>query len=223
MPGILFHLSFAETVYRKLEPVMPFDKVRFLEGNIIPDLAIDKHKSHYRKKASSEGFFVPNIESAKKQLFLPEDSIKFGMYCHLYLDHYFIEEFLIPQFIWNAKEMKVTNPKNDKQWDVKTFFSHSGMYGAYTEIDQLMLKDGKISVASIKQIPENLSKTGLSIFDERRKKTWKEELEEYLTQEKDYTGEIFEYNELLACIEKIAIQFVEEISKQVNYKNGNSY
>ena len=24
-----------------------------------------------------------------------------GMYCHLYLDYYFIEEFLIPEFIWD--------------------------------------------------------------------------------------------------------------------------
>lgn len=212
MPGILFHLSFAEKVYRKLEPVKQLDKVRFFEGNIIPDLATDKQKSHYRREASSEGFFVPEIRLAKKELLLPEDSIKFGMYCHLYLDHYFIEDFLIPQFIWNAKEMKVTNPKNNKQWDVKTFFSHSGMYGSYTEIDQLMLKDGKISVDTIKQIPEFLPRTGLSVFDERRQKTWKKELEEYLNEEKDYTGEIFEYNELLSCIERIATQFIEEIS-----------
>ena len=212
MPGILFHLSFAEMVYRKLEPILKLKKVQFLEGNIIPDLAIDKQKSHYRRKASSEGFWVPEMELAKEELLLPADSIKFGMYCHLYLDHYFIEQFLIPEFVWNAKKMKVTNPKNNKQWDVKIFFSHSGMYGAYTEIDQLMVRDKRVSMSTIKEIPEVLPNTGLHVFDERKEKTWKVELEEYLSEEKNYTGEIFDYNELLECIERIATQFIEEIS-----------
>lgn len=99
MPGILYHLSFAEEVYRKLAPVIPLDKVSFMAGNLIPDLATDKKKSHYRKKASVDGFFVPEMELVKRDLFVPEDSVKFGMFCHLYLDYYFIEEFLIPEFI----------------------------------------------------------------------------------------------------------------------------
>ena len=37
MPGILYHLSFAEEVYRKLAPVIPLDKVSFMAGNLIPD------------------------------------------------------------------------------------------------------------------------------------------------------------------------------------------
>ena len=213
MPGILYHLSFAEEVYRKLAPVMPLDKVSFMAGNLIPDLATDKKQSHYRKKASVDGFFVPEMELVRRDLFVPKDSVKFGMFCHLYLDYYFIEEFLIPEFIWDVETMRVINPRNNKEWDVKTFFSHSGMYGSYTEINQLLVRDGHVSVSTIEEIPEILPNTGLTVFDARREKTWKAELDEYLAQEKEYTGEIFDYNRLWSCIERIATQFVEEISK----------
>ena len=206
MPGILYHLSFAEEVYRKLAPVMPLDKVSFMAGNLIPDLATDKKQSHYRKKASVDGFFVPEMELVRRDLFVPEDSVKFGMFCHLYLDYYFIEEFLIPEFIWDVETMRVINPRNNKEWDVKTFFSHSGMYGAYTEINQLMVRDGHVSISTVEEIPAILPNTGLTVFDARREKTWK-------AQKKEYTGEIFDYNRLWSCIERIATQFVEEISK----------
>ena len=192
---------------------MPLDKVSFMAGNLIPDLATDKKRSHYRKKASVDGFFVPEMELVRRDLFVPKDSVKFGMFCHLYLDYYFIEEFLIPEFIWDVETMRVINPRNNKEWDVKTFFSHSGMYGAYTEINQLLVRDGHVSVSTIEEIPEILPNTGLTVFDARREKTWKAELDEYLAQEKEYTGEIFDYNRLWSCIERIATQFVEEISK----------
>lgn len=213
MPGILYHISFAEEVYRNLEPIIQLDKISFMAGNLIPDLATDKKKSHYRKKASVDGFFVPEMEAVTREFLIPEDSIKFGMYCHLYLDYYFIEDFLIPEFIWDAKDMKVINPRNNKQWDVKTFFSHNGMYGAYTEINQLLVRDGHVSLDTVKEIPEILPTTGITVFDERRDKTWKAELDEYLSQNKDYTGEIFDYDRLWSCIQKIAIQLVENIRK----------
>lgn len=213
MPGILYHLSFAEEVYRNSGTVIQLDKVDFMAGNLIPDLATDKMKSHFRKKASVDGFFVPEMELVKRELFIPEDSIKFGMYCHLYLDYYFIEKFLIPEFIWNVKDMKVINPRNNKQWDVKTFFSHSGMYGSYTEINQLLVRDGHVSLSTVKEIPEILPSTGIAVFDVRRDKTWKAELDEYLAKKKEYTGDIFDYDRLWSCIEKIATQFVQEVLK----------
>ena len=184
-----------------------------MNGNLIPDLATNKQESHYRKKASVDIFLVPEMELVKRDLFKPEDPIKFGMYCHLYLDYYFIEKFLIPEFIWDVEKMKVINPRNNMNWNVKTFFSHSGMYGAYTEINQLMLRDGHVSLDTVKEIPDILPSTGIPVFDTRRNKTWKEELEEYLVQKKEYTGEIFDYDRLWSCIERIAMQFVQEISR----------
>ena len=51
MPGILYHLTFAEEVYKSLGKKLKIDKIDFMAGNLIPDLAIDKKKSHYRTKA----------------------------------------------------------------------------------------------------------------------------------------------------------------------------
>lgn len=213
MPGILYHLGFAEEVSRRLDNVIEFNKINFMAGNLIPDLAINKEKSHYRKKASVEGFYVPIMELVKNDLFVPEDSIKFGMYCHLYLDYYFIEDFLIPEFIWDTEYGIVTNPRNHKRWDIKTFFSPLGMYGSYTEINQLLIQNGNISLDTVLKIPDVLPDTGIDIFDIRRTKTWRAELDEYLAQKKDYTGDIFDYNRLWNCILKISNQFVQEISE----------
>lgn len=213
MPGILYHLSFAEEVYRKLETVIPLDKISFMAGNLIPDLAVDKKNSHYRMDASVKGFFVPQMDLVKSDLFFPEDSIKFGMFCHLYLDYYFIEEFLIPEFIWDVTNGKVINPRNNKEWDKAAFFSNAGMYGAYTEINQLLLSDGKVSFATLEQIPELLPCTGITVFDTRRAKTWKTELEGYLAEKKDYTGDIFDYDRLWSFVVRISDQLVEEVFK----------
>lgn len=211
MPGVLHHLCFAEDVYRKLEKSITFDKVSFMEGNIIPDLATDKAHSHYRKAASVQGFFVPDMSLVKESLFDLKDPVKLGMYCHLYLDYYFIEEFLIPEFIWDAEKMKVINPRNHKEWDVQTFFSPSAMYGAYMEISQLLIQDGHISLVTVEELPELLPSTGLSAFDSRRSKPWKERVFEHISQGSDYKGEIFDYNKLLSFFEKTANQFVSEI------------
>lgn len=211
MPGILYHLSFAEQVYRRINKKLPLNKVEFMSGNLIPDLAVDKAGSHYSIKASHEGFWVPNMDLVRRELFVPNDSVKFGMFCHLYLDYYFIEEFLIPEFIWDEKNYKVINPRNNKEWDVKTFFSHSGMYGSYTEINQLMIRDGHIPLSTVAQIPDVLPNSGLPVFDARRERTWKDELDEYLATKKDYTGDVFDYERLWNYIEKISTKFVEEV------------
>ena len=215
MPGILYHLSFAEEVYRNLSSIINLNKVNFMSGNLIPDLSIDKEKSHYRKKASVDGFFVPDMELVRRNLFKPESSIKFGMYCHLYLDYYFIEDFLIHEFIWDSEKNRVINPRNNKLWDIETFFSNSGIYGAYTEINQLMIRDGHVSLDTIKSIPEVLPDTGISFFDIRREKTWKTELDEYFAHENDYTGDILDYDRLWKCIEKIATQFIVEVLQRL--------
>ena len=76
-----------------------------------------------------------------------------------------------------------------------------------------MIRDGLISMNTIEEIPVILPDTGLPVFDERREKTWKAEMEEYLAQKKEYTGEIFDYDRLWSCIKRIATQFVQEMSK----------
>lgn len=173
-------------------------------------MANNKKESHYRKKASVKGFSVPALRLAKRNLFVPEDPVKFGMYCHLYLDYYFIEDFLIPEFDWDFEDMYVINTRVNRAWTVKTFFSQAGLYGAYREINHLLIRDEHVSIRTLKGIPSILPKTGLPLFDDRRDKTWRDELEEYLAQKKDYTGEVLDYDRLWSCIERIAVQFVRE-------------
>jgi len=84
------------------------------------------------------------------------------------------------------------------------------MYGAYTEINHMMVRAGHISLETVEKIPEILPSTGLQIFDERRDMSWKEELDGYLAQEKEYTGEIFDYNRLWGFVENLASRFVKE-------------
>lgn len=213
MPGILYHLSFAEEVYRKLKSRYNIDKIAFMAGNLIPDLTINKKASHYRIPASVEGFEVPYMEDVRRDLFDINDSLKFGMFCHLYLDYYFIEDYLIPEFIWDMENYKVINPRNNLHWDGKTFWSHDGIYGAYTQINELMIQDKHVSMQTVGEIPEVLPNTGISVYDERREKTWKAELEEYLSQHAKYTGEILDYERLWNAIKNITNQFIEEISK----------
>ena len=88
MPGLLIHFAFIEELYR-IAPCLTLDKIRFMSGSLIPDLAKNKNLSHYRREASSKGFFVPEMEAVRKDLFVPNDPIKLGMFCHLYLDYHF--------------------------------------------------------------------------------------------------------------------------------------
>lgn len=210
MPGILYHLAFAEEVHRNLPKDSKIDKTLFMAGNLIPDLATNKKASHYRIPASMQGFVIPDMSQVRKELYKPTDSLLFGMYCHLYLDEKFIESFIIPEFIWDTEHMMVINPRNESQWDVGTFFSQEGMYGAYTEINGLLLRDGKVSMETVNQIPTVLPDTGIPVFDKRREKTWREELNGYLNEKKEYTGKIFDYDRLWGCISNIAKTFVEE-------------
>ena len=70
-----------------------------------------------------------------------------------------------------------------------------------------------VPFSTVNEIPDILPSTGIPVFDTRRDKTWKAELEEYLAQKKEYTREIFDYDRLWNCIERIATQFVQEMSK----------
>ena len=214
MPGILYHLSFAQQVYSKLSPIFPLDKINFMAGNLIPDLAkADKQKTHYRKKSSNGILWVPDLEQVRKELYFPNDSIKFGMYSHLYLDYYFFEKFLIPSFLWDKENGKVINPKIKKEWDFKDFFSNDGLYRGYGEINYLMIENHHVSLKSVEEIPEILPNTGITLFDKRVEKTWKEELEDYLSRKIEYTGEILDYPSFLNFLKETVKQFTEEVLK----------
>lgn len=212
MPGIMYHLAFAEEV--KLHLKTSINDVEFFSGNLIPDLALDKKASHFKIPASVQGFEVPNMNEVKKKLYDKSSSIKIGMYCHLYLDYHFIESYLIPEFIWDAEKMEVINPRNGKSWPVEQFFAKPAnggiLYNGYTQINKLLLSDKHIKMETIEKIPDILPDTNIPIFDTRRKKTWREELDCYLSENAPYTGEALDYNRLCNSISAIAKKFVNE-------------
>ncbi len=214
MPGIIYHLAFAEEVYRHLKNKV--NKVEFFSGNLIPDLVVPENKkaSHYRVPASVNGFVVPDMKAVRKDLYDANHSIKLGMFCHLYLDYHFFESYLIPEFIWDANTMQVINPRNGLSWPAERFFAKASdggiLYAGYTQINHLMLFDGHISQETLNLIPDHLPLTGLPVFDKRREKTWREELNGYLSENLSYTGEILDYERLWSAISSFADKFINE-------------
>lgn len=217
MPSIMYHLTFAEEVLKNIQEKcrnVKLDKFDFLSGNLVPDLALDKKSSHYRMPASFQGFQVPNLKQARTELYDIDNSILLGMYCHLYLDYHFIETYLIPEFIWDEKQMLVINPRNKKSWPVEKFFAKPSkggiLYNGYTEINHKLISDGHIKMDTISLLPTILPASGLTVFDTRREKTWREELDNYLQQKVPYTGEALDYARLCNAISSIANKFVNE-------------
>lgn len=214
MPGIIYHLAFAEEVHRHLKNKV--NKVEFFSGNLIPDLVIPENKkaSHYQVSASVSGFVVPDMKAVKRELYDASSSIKLGMFCHLYLDYHFFESYLINEFILDTDTMQVLNPRNGLSWPVHRFFAKapSGgiLYAGYTQTNQLMILDGHISQETLNLLPSNLPLTGLPVFDKRRVKTWREELNGYLCENIVYTGEILDYERLWSAISSFANKFINE-------------
>lgn len=213
MPGTLCHVAFGEMVYRKLASYMPLSKKDFLSGNLIPDLSKeDKVLSHYRKKASVKGLFIPDMKRVEKELLTVHNPIRLGMYTHLYLDERFIEGFLIPSFIWYEPTMTIINPRNGLKWTPEPFFKSGGIYyQAFEEINQMLIKDGYVSMETISQMPEILPNTGMPVFDNRQKKPWKQEIEEYFIKTREYTGDVFDYKSLARFLENTANELADEI------------
>ena len=194
MPGSYCHLALAEKVYRQLKI------------------------SHYRVDASIKGLFIPNMELVEKDLLVLEDSIKLGMFCHLYFDYNFVENFLIPEFEWSYERRKIINPNNKMEWDPEPFFMKGGIYyTGFNETNYLLVEEGYVSMQNVSELPEVLPKTGIEIFDARYETTWKSEFEDYLKKKVEYTGNIFNYERLKNCIHKTSIQLTQKI---INSKKG---
>ncbi|MBQ9116132.1 MAG: hypothetical protein IJY04_03825 [Clostridia bacterium] len=194
MPGILYHLTFAEMVALRLKEVLsPADRAEFLAGNLLPDLAKNKALSHFRKPASLDGMLVPDLQKAAELMLPPHRPLLFGAYCHLFLDASFIEEILIATFIWDKERKTVTSRESGLTVSIGEFFSDNGIYGAYTELNQLLIRDGYVSSELIDSIPDVIPKTGIEFLDYRREMSWREELNGYLSEKRAYTGRLLRY------------------------------
>ncbi|MBP3284186.1 MAG: hypothetical protein J6M02_01660 [Clostridia bacterium] len=213
MPGYLYHLWFSQEVQKRMK-AKP-DKASLMAGSLIPDLADNKYASHFRVPASVDGFFVPNIRKIENvfefALLEPERyPMHFGMFSHLYLDHVFIENYLLTEYKWNSASNRVTNLATGCVFDIDFFFSREGIYKAYAEVNPLDLG------VDTKDIPSETPMTGMPIFDSNRhEKEWLQAHERSFGEKNENTKGILEYDRLKAKI----LLWAEEMAKFADEKS----
>lgn len=217
MPGIIYHLNFANEIlkilYRKNGIPYSSDVIEFFSGNLIPDFSVaDKELSHFRVSSKHlHGIRVPDLEKARAEL-LKNGAfpVYLGMYTHLYLDYHFFEYFLPSYFTFSDGVVK--NPHSNKEWSYEMFFARPRqggiLYQGYTELNRIVLEKSGIDPVILDKIPVDLPYTGIQMFDTRKEKTWKDDLSEFLSENVPYTGEIIDYDSLNAAIVNIASDFV---------------
>ena len=210
MPGLLLHLSFGKMIYEKIGVKYNIDKSDFLSGCLIPDMTVNKKVSHYRVPASITKYYVPEMERVKTDLFDLNNSLKLGIYCHLFLDYHFFESYIFKKYKW--ENCFVTVPFSKVTLSEDEFFkSGNGIYAAYGELNHLLLNDEIITCEDLDIIPEILPNTNIEIFDKRREKSWKAELNEYLSNENEYSGEILDYNQVISLLDELTDLFINNI------------
>lgn len=210
MPGLLLHLTFGKMIYDKIGKNLNIDKSDFLSGCLIPDMTLDKKTSHYRVPASITKYLVPDMEKVKNDLFDVNNSLYLGIYCHLYLDYHFFEDYIFKKYKWENGYVTVPH-SNYKISEDEFFKSGNGIYKAYGELNRLLLESEKISFEDLDIINEALPNTNVEIYDKRREKTWKAELDEYFITENEYSGNILDFNDVVNFLEEATVTFINNI------------
>ncbi len=211
MPGTLMHLALGTKVYQGIKNELNIDKIQFLSGNILPDEAGDKTKSHYRIPCSVNSYMLPDMEEVKRTLFDKNDPVKLGSYCHLYFDYHFFEDYAFNLFIFDKDNDKITVKKNGLSWQTKEFWSPHVFYSAYGELNHFILNDGLVDLEDIYKMPKILPYVGNDRFDVRREKNWKDEILAFIENELEYTGKILEYEPIVNLINDLASKLIKEI------------
>lgn len=132
MPSIAAHFACADLVYKKIKNKIS-DKDKFYIGCILPDI-IDLEESHLKVKGKY--YLVPDIEKYKKESKV-DDDIKRGYLCHLLLDKYFLDEYVI---------------KNIKNYDKINLFSSNMIYNDYTRLNAILVENFKIDLDYINKV-----------------------------------------------------------------------
>jgi hypothetical protein len=138
MPNVSAHIGCALKVKKELG----IDSDSFIYGALLPDiLDMDKRKSHYKEQGTT--YLVPNLDSYKKEFDL-SNPLNCGYYFHLYLDYYFLEEYL---------------EENNKGTDV---FDGSTLYKDYDIINKKLVMHYDIDVDDIERILKKYSNKEVS-------------------------------------------------------------
>ena len=103
-------------------------------------------------------------------------------------------------------------PHNGYCISEEEFFSRNGIYSAYGELNSLLLNDNAINYEDLEIIPEILRNTNIDIFDARREKSWKEELNEYFLDKAEYSAKILEYCSVISFLDDLKSPFIDSIA-----------
>lgn len=230
MPGILIHEAMGEMVLREqckkgLDIIKDEDTIQFLSGNQIPDLSLEsKDKTHARFWGHSRCFKDSDIDKLRSQLIDIHNPVKLGVYCHLYSDKWFIKWQLADVFT-EYGEKEIVDIRNGRIWTADEFFSHKGLYGAYTNLNNKFIRDGMVNKILINKIPDELPLSGIEMYDKRRDRSWREELNSYLNQYEEHknsgetviTDKVFSYDDIIATMRLIAEKFVKELAYEARH------
>lgn len=139
MPSIAAHFACADLVYKRLHN-KSINKDKFYIGCILPDI-IDDNDSHYKTKGKY--YLVPDIKKYQKETKLDKD-IQKGYLCHLLLDNYFLDEYVI---------------QNIKDYNKINLFSEHMIYSDYTNINSSLVEKFNINLNYINKIMIELKRT----------------------------------------------------------------
>ena len=184
MPSASAHIAAAKIVKDKLN----IKDDNFYIGALLPDiLDMDKRVSHFKKQGSF--FLVPKLDEYKNTHDL-KDMTNLGYYLHLYIDYYFLEDYLF---------------NNNPNIDV---FNSNLIYKDYDILNKKVLDRFNVDKDEIIKILE-------SIKDDKVSQRKLNNNIECLNKDKD--GELILLKEklFLDFIEKYSIQFVKELDKSV--------
>lgn len=219
MPGIVEHLYFDSLIYHSLS-ARPTTKIlkdgnveisvykqvinreRFMLAGIIPDLAEDKFKSHYKYVDRKLGLFVPDLFVADRSISKARNdwSVRMGLYAHIHLDQKFLMDFVVKKFYWDVREQRITSKLTGEIFSPEEFFSKDGLFGAYEEVAAAILSEGRLRVKGVESFPDELPET--KIPEMKPVKDWWQEFDRQATTNRARTDRIFPVAE--------AIKFIEE-------------
>lgn len=215
MPGFILHLTAAKMLLDKFH--IPVDQNAFYIGNLLPDTAADKEKSHFRaiERCGKMVEYPETDVFAEKYRALLTESSALGYYYHLYIDRKFLKEFY-PRVLRYLNADRVEEEDRDKVvWayvcktkeivPVRQFLSEEYYYGDFTRMNRWLVDRY--------QLPLNLDpfikNPGIEEVDYRKAEIVLEQLMSYMSQPVEMVNElkVFDIEELLIFLENAAAEW----------------
>ena len=215
MPGFLYHLACANEV-AKARPAQENERDMFFIGNILPDLATDKGKSHYRIR-NQNGWEIPNLDQVFEELSAIAITNPYyaGIICHLILDYVFITDVLSTKYTLDDKTVFANTGQT---WSIDDFLSKkTGFYVDYSAYNSKLFAQKLISVSDLSILdcppPKHIFK---NLGWQQNDRDLQKRLQDYLTNTIREPLGFFSYDEILSSIHKTTNIFIKNNSTFAN-------